>query len=204
MWESPIYKPQVEPRWSISCGKSLFTNSTCCLEERFMWKISIYKTQLQRFVWEIPIYKLNWSVSCGKYLFTNSTAAFGVGNSYLQTQLERFRVGNFYLQTQLQRFVWEIPIYKLNWSVSCGKISIYKLNWSVSCGKFLFTNSTSVFSLFTNYFQTYLQTYLQTSFLREKAFSRRAIHGQESFNQTLDFICPCLKIAFSLKNEVCK
>ena len=49
-------------------------------------------------------------------------------------------------------------------------ISIYKLNWSVSCGKFLFTNSTSVFSLFTNY----LQTYLQTSFLREKAIFR---HG---------------------------
>ena len=156
MWESPIYKPQVEPRWSISCGKSLFTNSTCCLEERFMWKISIYKlncsvscgkflftnstgafrveniylqTQLQRFVWEIPIYKLNWSVSCGKFLFTNSTAAFRVGNSYLQTQLERF--------------VWEI--------------SIYKLNWSVSCGKFLFTNSTSVcvfpiYKLFSNLF----------------------------------------------------
>ena len=86
VWESPIYKPQVEPRWSISCGKSLFTNSTCCLEERFMWKISIYK--------------LNCSVSCGKFLFTNSTGAF--------------RVGNFYLQTQLERFVWEIPIYKLN------------------------------------------------------------------------------------------
>ena len=59
-----------------------------------------------------------------KILFTNSTAAFRVGNSYLQTQLERF--------------VWEI--------------SIYKLNWSVSCGKFLFTDSTSVFSLFTNLF----------------------------------------------------
>ena len=67
-------------------------------------------------------------------------------------------------------FAWEIPIYKLNLlpggAFSCGEISIYKLNWSVSCGKFLFTNSTSVFSLFTNY--------LQTSFLREKAIFR---HG---------------------------
>ena len=97
-----------------------------------------------------------------------------------------FRVENFYLQTQLQRFVWEI--------------SIYKLNWSVSCGKFLFTNSTSVFSLFTNY----LQTYLQTSFLREKAFSRRAIHGQKSSNQTLDFYMPVPENSFYLKNEVCK
>ena len=89
-----------------------------------------------------------------------------------------FHVENFYLQTQLQRFVWEIPIYKLNWSVSCGK--------------FLFTNSTSVFSLFTNY----LQTYLQTSFLREKAFSRRAIHGQKSSNQTLDFYMPVPENSF--------
>ena len=89
-----------------------------------------------------------------------------------------FHVENFYLQTQLQRFVWEIPIYKLNWSVSCGK--------------FLFTNSTSVFSLFTNY----LQTYLQTSVLREKAFSRRAIHGQKSSNQTLDFYMPVPENSF--------
>ena len=89
-----------------------------------------------------------------------------------------FHMENFYLQTQLQRFVWEIPIYKLNWSVSCGK--------------FLFTNSTSVFSLFTNY----LQTYLQTSFLREKAFSRRAIHGQKSSNQTLDFYMPVPENSF--------
>ena len=84
--EIPIYKPQVEPWRSILRGKSLFTNSICCLEERFEWEISIYK--------------LNWSVSCGKFLFTNSTGAF--------------RVGNFYLQTQLERFVWEISIYKLN------------------------------------------------------------------------------------------
>ena len=171
MWESPIYKPQVEPRWSISCGKSLITNSTCCLEERFMWKISIYK--------------LNCSVSCGKFLFTNSTGAF--------------RVGNFYLQTQLQRFVWEIPIYKLNWSVSCGK--------------FLFTNSTGAFRVGNFYLQTQLVcfpiyklfSYLFTNLiLKGKSIFHGAIHGQESFNQTLDFICPCLKIAFSLKNEVCK
>ena len=62
-----IYKPQVEPWRSILRGKSLFTNSICCLEERF--------------VWEISIYKLNWSVSCGKFLFTNSTSVF----SHLQT-----------------------------------------------------------------------------------------------------------------------
>ena len=116
-WEIPIYKPQVEPWRSILRGKCLFTNSTCCLEECFLWEISFYK-----------------------------------------------------------------------------------LDWSVSCGQFLFTNSTSVFSLFTNY----LQTYLQTSLLREKAFSRRAIRGQKSFNQTLDFYMPVLEIAFSLKNAVCK
>ena len=55
-----------EPRWSFSCGKSLFTNTTCCSEEHFLWEISIYK--------------LNWTVSCGKFLFTNSTGAFRVGN----------------------------------------------------------------------------------------------------------------------------
>ena len=126
--EIPIYKPQVEPWRSILRGKSLFTNSICCLEERF-------------------------------------------------------RVGNFYLQTQLERFVWEISIYKLNRSVSCGKFLFTNSTGAFSCGKFLFTNSTSVFSLFTNY----LQTYLQTSLVREKAFSRRAIRGQKSFNQTLDF-----------------
>ena len=139
------------------------------------------------------------SILCGKVLFTNLRSsqggAFPVGNPYLPTQLAAwrsvscgkflftnstaaFRVGNSYLQTQLERFVWEI--------------SIYKLNWSVSCGKFLFTNSTSVFSLFTNY----LQTYLQTSFLREKAFSRRAIHGQKSSNQTLDFYMPVPENSF--------
>ena len=80
VWESPIYKPQVEPRWSISCGKSLFTNSTCCLEERFhVEKFSIYKLNCSVFVWEIPIYKLNWSVSCGKFLFTNSTGSVSCG-----------------------------------------------------------------------------------------------------------------------------
>ena len=104
----------------------------------------------ERFVWEMPIYKPHVesqrSVLRGKFLFTNLRSSHGGA----------FRVGNSYLQTQLERFVWEI--------------SIYKLNWSVSCGKFLFTNSTSVFSLFTNY----LQTYLQTSFLREKAIFR---HG---------------------------
>ena len=78
VWEIPIYKPQVEPRWSISCGKSRFTNSTCCLEERFAWEISRYK--------------LNWSVSCGKFLFTNSTGAFLVGKFYLQTQLVCFPI----------------------------------------------------------------------------------------------------------------
>ena len=135
------------------------------------------------------------SILCGKVLFTNLRSsqggAFPVGNPYLPTQLAAwrsvscgkflftnstaaFRVGNSYLQTQLERFVWEI--------------SIYKLNWSVSCGKFLFTNSTSVFSLFTNY--------LQTSFLREKAFSRRAIHGQKSSNQTLDFYMPVPENSF--------
>ena len=86
VWEIPIYKPQVEPRWSISCGKSLFTNSTCCLEEHFLWEISIYK--------------LNWTVSCGKFLFTNSTGAYRVGNFYLQTQLVCFP----YLQT-IYKFV---------------------------------------------------------------------------------------------------
>ena len=99
-----------------------------------------------------------------------------------------FHMENFCLQTQLQRFVWEIPIYKLNWSVSCGK--------------FLFTNSTGAFRVGNFYLQTqlvcfpYLQTYLQTSFLREKAFSRRAIHGQKSSNQTLDFYMPVPENSF--------
>ena len=50
MWEIPIY--------GVLCGKYLFTNPICCLEERF--------------VWEIPICKLDWSVSCGKFLFAIS------------------------------------------------------------------------------------------------------------------------------------
>ena len=86
-----------------------------------------------------------------------------------------FCMGNSYLQTSgramEEHFAWEIPIYKLN-----------LLNWSVSCGKFLFTN--------------YLQTYLQTSLLREKALSRRAIRGQKSFNQTLDFYMPVPENSF--------
>ena len=128
------------------------------------------RAKVEHFLWEIPIYQLNLLLG----------GAFHVENFYLQTQLQRFvwEIPIYYLQTQLERFVWEI--------------SIYKLNWSVSCGKFLFTNSTSVFSLFTNY----LQTYLQTSFLREKAFSRRAIHGQKSSNQTLDFYMPVPENSF--------
>ena len=83
-WEIPIYKPQVEPSWSISCGKSylqtqfaawrsvscgkfLFTNSTAAFRVGNFY----LQTQLERFVWEISIYKLNWSISCGKFLFTN-------------------------------------------------------------------------------------------------------------------------------------
>ena len=130
------------------------------------------RAKVEHFVWEIPIYQLNLLLGGA------------------------FHVENFYLQTQLQRFVWEIPIYKLNWSVSCGK--------------FLFTNSTGAFRVGNFYLQTqlecfpylqtiykpYLQTYLQTSFLREKAFSRRAIHGQESFNQTLDFYMPVPENSF--------
>ena len=38
-----IYNPQVEPWRSILRGKSLFTNSICCLEGRFVWEISIYR-----------------------------------------------------------------------------------------------------------------------------------------------------------------
>ena len=115
------------------------------------------------------------SVLCEKNPFANLMSghggAFCVGNSYLQTSGRAME----------EHFAWEIPIYKLN-----------LLNWSVSCGKFLFTNSTSVFSLFTNY----LQTYLQTSLLREKALSRRAIRGQKSFNQTLDFYMPVPENSF--------
>ena len=93
VWEIPIYKPQVEPRWSISCGKSRFTNSTCCLEERFAWEISIYKLNWSVSCGEISIYKLNWSFSCGKIPFTNSTSVF----PYLQT------VYKPYLQTAFLR-----------------------------------------------------------------------------------------------------
>ena len=122
-------------------------------------------------MWEMPIYKppveSGRSVLRGKFLFTNLRS----------------------------HFAWEIPIYKLNLLLGgafrAGNF-IYKLNWSVSCGKFLFTNSTSVFSLFTNY----LQTYLQTSLVREEAFSRRAIRGLKSFNQTLDFYMPVPENSF--------
>ena len=46
------------PIYGVLCGKYLFTNPICCLEEHF--------------VWEIPICKLDWSVSCGKFLFAIS------------------------------------------------------------------------------------------------------------------------------------
>ena len=157
-------------------GSAIITNSVGCLEEHFVWEMPIYKPQVEP----------RWNISCGKSLFTNSTCC-----------LE-------------ERFMW--------------KISIYKLNCSVSCGKFLFTNSTGAFRVGNFYLQTQLErfvweisiyklnysvfslftNYLQTSFLREKAFSRRAIHGQKSSNQTLDFYMPVPENSFSLKNEVCK
>ena len=122
--------------------------------------------------------------------FSLYAGALCVGNAYFHSSCRATE----------ERFVWEMPIYKPHvesqrspqvepWrsilrgkslftnSICCleerfvWEISIYKLNWSVSRGKFLFTNSTSVFSLFTNY----IQTYLQTSFLREKLFSGTGI-----------------------------
>ena len=97
-------------------------------------------------MWKISIYKLNCSVSCGKFLFTNSTGAFRVEEFLFTNSTAAFRVGNSYLQTQLERFVWEI--------------SIYKLNCSVSCGKFLFTNSTGAFRVGNFYLQTQLERFV--------------------------------------------
>ena len=144
---------------------------------RFAWENADFHSSCrateERFVWEMPIYKPHVesrrSVLRGKFLFTNLRSSHGGA----------FCVGNAYLQTQLA--AWR----------------------SASCGKFLFTNSTGAFRVGNFYLQTQLVCFpcLRTIYKKphssgKKAFSRRAIRGQKSFNQTLDFYMPVLEIAF--------
>ena len=67
VWESPIYKPHVEPWRSILCGKFLFTNPMSSHGGAFRVGNSIYK------------------------LILRLGGAFCVGNSYLQTHFAAWR-----------------------------------------------------------------------------------------------------------------
>ena len=74
-----------------------------------------------------PSKRTLWS-TCGKSPFTDHISshggAFCIGNSGLQAQVAAFLCWKILFTNSIccseEHFVLEIPIYKLNWSVSCG------------------------------------------------------------------------------------